>query len=261
MIHPLKLIFWGWALMASVMAVLWLYQRSKENATAVDAGWAAGLGILAVFYAANSPGYGPRRLLVSLLAGLWSLRLSSYLFFSRVLGKPEDGRYQALRRSWGKKRHFYFFLFFQLQALLDAVFSIPFLAILQNQKPSLSAWEWAGAAVWILAVSGESLADRQLFRFKSDPLNGGKTCREGLWRYSRHPNYFFEWIHWWSYVLMGIGSPYGRLTLLGPALMSYFLLKVTGIPAAEAQALASRKDYGEYRRTTSAFIPWFPKKD
>jgi steroid 5-alpha reductase family enzyme len=104
------------------------------------------------------------------------------------------------------------------------------------------------------------LADRQLARFKRRPESRGKTCREGWWRYSRHPNYFFEWLHWWSYVLLAAGSPWWVLTLIGPALMLLFLFKVTGIPATEAQASVSRSDYAEYRRTTSAFIPWFPKR-
>ena len=117
-------------------------------------------------------------------------------------------------------------------------------------------------AVWLLAVGGEVLADRQLAVWRANPAHRGRVCRAGLWRYSRHPNYFFEWLHWWSYPLLAWGSPEWQLTLLGPALMLYTLLKVTGIPYTEQQALASRgDDYRAYQHSTSAFIPWFPKKE
>jgi steroid 5-alpha reductase family enzyme len=116
--------------------------------------------------------------------------------------------------------------------------------------------------VWIISVGGEWLADRQLARFRQDPSNKGKVCRQGLWRYSRHPNYFFEWVHWWAYVLIGIGGPWGWLTLFGPAVMLVFLLKITGVPPTEKRALQSRGEaYREYQRTTSVFFPWPPKQE
>jgi steroid 5-alpha reductase family enzyme len=116
--------------------------------------------------------------------------------------------------------------------------------------------------IWCVSVGNTVLADRQLARFKRRPESRGKTCREGWWRYSRHPNYFFEWLHWWSYVALAVGANYWWLTLLSPSVMLYILLKVTGIPPTEAQALASRgEDYRQYQRTTSAFVPWFPKKE
>jgi steroid 5-alpha reductase family enzyme len=119
------------------------------------------------------------------------------------------------------------------------------------------------AALFIgaLAVVGESIADGQLARFRADPANRGRTCREGLWRYSRHPNYFFEWIHWWAYVPLAASSAWWPATLAGPALMLFFILYVTGIPPTEERALLSRgDDYREYQRTTSAFFPWFPRR-
>jgi steroid 5-alpha reductase family enzyme len=132
---------------------------------------------------------------------------------------------------------------------------------MQNPSPTFTLWELAGGLLWLAAVGGEWVADRQLVRFRADPVNRGRTCRDGLWRYSRHPNYFFEALHWWAYVLMGVGVPFGWVTLLGPLLMTVALLKISGFPLAEAQALASRgEDYRNYQRTTSAFIPWFPKQ-
>jgi steroid 5-alpha reductase family enzyme len=117
-------------------------------------------------------------------------------------------------------------------------------------------------AVAVLALGGEAIADAQLSRFRRDPANRGTVCRTGLWRYSRHPNYFFEWVHWWAYVLIGIAAPWGWLALFGPALMLLFLFKITGIPPTEARALESRGDaYREYQRTTSVFVPWPPRRE
>jgi steroid 5-alpha reductase family enzyme len=260
--NPLVLVAYGWLLTAVLMALLWWVQKIRQDASHVDVAWAAGLGSLAIFYAVLADGYPPRRLVLVLLVGVWAFRLALYLFLNRVWGKSEDGRYQNLRQHWGEKAQPYFFLFFQAQALVAVIFSLPFLVIAANSTPTLSWWEGGGVCLWLAAVVGESAADRQLARFRADLRNRGKTCRIGLWRYSRHPNYFFEWLHWWTYVLMGIGSSLWWLTFIGPALMLYLLFKVTGIPATEAQAVASRgDDYRAYQRTTSAFIPWFPKME
>ena len=126
--------------------------------------------------------------------------------------------------------------------------------------PELTATITLGICVWLASLVGESIADLQLARFRSNPRNRGKTCRDGLWRYSRHPNYFFEWLHWFAYVCLAWGSPWFVLSLIGPALMLVSLCWVSGIPFVEAQSLRSRgDDYREYQRTTSMLIPWFPK--
>jgi steroid 5-alpha reductase family enzyme len=125
----------------------------------------------------------------------------------------------------------------------------------------LSHLEYAGAVLWVFAFLGEVLADAQLARFKANPVNRGKVCDLGLWRFSRHPNYFFEWLIWVSYALFALASPHGYLGLISPALILFFLLKVTGIPATEAQALRSKGEaYRRYQQTTSVFIPWIPKR-
>jgi len=261
MADPFRLFLFGWLLLSIIMAGLWFVQKLRQDASLVDVAWSAGLGILALFYAANAHGYALRRGSLALMAGLWAFRLALYLFLNRVWGKPEDGRYQTLRRNWGEKAQRYFFIFFQAQALVAVIFSAPFLVIASHPAPVLSGWEYLGIAIWLIAIVGESVADRQLARFRADPQNRGKTCRVGLWRYSRHPNYFFEWLHWWVYVVMAVGAAYWWVTLIGPAFMLYLLFKVTGIPATEAQALASRgEDYRAYQKTTNAFLPWFPKR-
>ena len=262
MLSPLTLLALGALLMVLLMGGLWLVQRRTRDAGIVDVGWAAGLGLLALLYGVAAPGHPTRRYLVAILAALWSFRLARHLLVDRVLGKPEDGRYQTLRAGWGNQAQRNFFIFFQAQALLDVVFSLPFLAVALSPLAAPRALDGLAIAVWLIAVTGEFVADRQLARFRRDPANRGRTCRTGLWRLSRHPNYFFEWLHWWTYVLLAAGSPWAPLTLLGPALMLLFLFKLTGIPHTEAQALKSRgDDYRAYQRTTSVFIPWFPRKE
>jgi steroid 5-alpha reductase family enzyme len=246
----------GWLGMAVVMAVLWLIQQRTGKAGIVDVLWAAGVGVLSVVFAIYAPGYPPRRLLIGLLAGGWSLRLASYLLV-RVLKLPDDGRYEQMKQNQPR-----LFVFFQIQALWSMMFAAPMLLAAGNTVAPLGWWDAAGAGVFVVAVLGETIADRQLQAFRSRRSNKGKVCRDGLWRYSRHPNYFFEWVHWWAYVLIGWQAPYGWATLAGPALMLLFLLKVTGIPPTEENALRSRGEaYREYQRTTSVFFPLPPKRE
>lgn len=248
------------AIVTIVMLLLWLIQRRTNDAGIVDVGWSALLGVLAIWYAVALDGPTPRRFIVAGLAAVWSFRLAGYLLIDRVMSGEEDGRYQALRRNWANNLQVFFFWFFQAQGVLDWLLALVFLVAIINPEPAMQWTDYAGIAIWLVSVLGESVADRQLRVFRRRPENKGKVCRRGLWRYSRHPNYFFEWLHWWSYVLLAIGSPYAWFTLLAPALMLFLILKVTGIPPTEARAIESRGDaYREYQRTTSALIPWFPK--
>ena len=253
------LILHGWLFGVALLFVLWVVERIKNDAGVVDLGWTLGVGILAIYYAIVADGYVPRRVLVATLAGVWSFRLALYILLDRVLKDEEDGRYQNLRARWGEKAHFYFFFFFESQSVLIVIFAVPMLIVASDPTPGLGVRELCGIVIWLVSVGGESLADRQLARFRADPANKGEVCQVGLWRYSRHPNYFFEWVHWWTYVVMSIGAPYGWVTLVGPALMLLFLVKLTGIPATEYRALQSRGEkYRRYQETTSAFFPWFP---
>jgi steroid 5-alpha reductase family enzyme len=251
----------SWAMAAVLMAALWLVQRARTDASLVDAGWAAALGMSAILLAALVGGPPGRRLLVAALAGGWSLRLALHLYLDRVRGKPEDGRYRKLRAAWGEAAQRNFLLFFQAQALLVAILSVPYVLALTNPSPSPAA-AGLGAGLVLVSVLGETAADRTLAAFRAEPGNRGRTCREGLWRYSRHPNYFFEWLHWWAWAALAWGSPLFAVSLGGPALMLFFLFKVTGIPPTEARALETRgDDYRAYQRTTSVFVPWFPRSE
>jgi steroid 5-alpha reductase family enzyme len=257
----IDLLITGWPAVALVMFILWGIQRAQNDASALDAGWAAGLGILAVYYSVVAPGDPSRRIWMGFLAGFWAFRLSAYLLMHRVVGRSEDNRYRTLRERWGDRAQRNFFFLYQAEALLCVVLSIPFLLVSFNPSPSLHVLEILGVVVWFLAIVGETAADRQLTAFRADDRNRGKTCRLGLWRYSRHPNYFFEWLNWCAYALMSLPAPYGWAGIVSPAIMLLLILKVTGIPPTEEQAVASRgEDYRDYQRTTSSFVPWFPKR-
>jgi steroid 5-alpha reductase family enzyme len=246
----------GWIGAACVMLALWMLQRKTKNAAIVDAGWSAVVAALAIFYATQARGMDGRRLAIASMMGSWGARLSIHLLYDRILGKPEDGRYADLRRKHAHADK-WFFWFFQAQAAAAVLFSTPALFASVNPVPEFSSLEIIGATLWIAGFAGETTADRQLLHFKMDPENQGRTCQAGLWRYSRHPNYFFEWIIWVANATFAAASPWGWLSMSCPVLMLYLLLRVTGVPPTEAQALRSRGDeYRGYQATTSVFVPW-----
>ena len=246
-----------WAVLVVALALLWARQRKTQDATSVDVAWSAGLGFLAIVYPWFVDGDPTLRFLTGALGTIWALRLAWFLLSDRVLpATEEDGRYRAIREHFGPKTNFFLFFFYQGQAAVAVLFSLPMLAAMRHGQ--LDLWTAIGVAVWAIAVGGETIADKQLAAFRSDPANRGEVCNVGLWRYSRHPNYFFEWLHWWAYVLIGRGA---LLTWIGPVLMLVFLFRLTGIYYTENQAIKSRGDrYREYQRTTSVFFPWFPKE-
>ena len=168
----------------------------------------------------------------------------------------------TLRRQWSPHPDRAFFVFFQAQALAAVILSLPFALASRTSQTFPAATDLAALVLVVVGVMGETIADRQLVDFKQDPGNRGRTCRSGLWRYSRHPNYFFEWILWCGFGVLGLAGPLGWLGLAAPALMLYTIVFVTGILPTEAQAVASRgDDYRAYQRTTSPFVPWPPRDD
>ncbi len=251
----------GWGAVAAMMFALWLYATARKDASIVDAGWGYGLGLLGVLYAILADGDPTQRLVIGLLAGITGLKIGTYVLVNRVIGKEEDGRYQALRAKRPDTANRFFFVFFQAQGLLDVALSIPFLAAALNPSDGLEALEVVGIAVWAIGTVGETISDRQLASFRRDPANKGQVMSRGLWRYSRHPNYFFQIVTWVGFALIATAAPWGWLGWISPLLITFSILFVTGIPPTEAQALRSRGEaYRAYQRTTSALVPWFPKR-
>ncbi|HUA24980.1 MAG TPA: DUF1295 domain-containing protein [Steroidobacteraceae bacterium] len=256
---PWRCVLLLWGISAGAMAAGWVWQYRRRNSGIVDVIWTAGIGAGAVLYAATLSGGAAPRALLGLLAGVWSARLALHLAH-RVLHEPEDGRYRQLRERW-KGHQVKLFLMFQFQALLVVLFSLSFLAPARNPADAFTVWSMLAILIWAASVAGESVADRQLARFRADPANRGRTCRHGLWRYSRHPNYFFEWLHWFTYVALAVGSRIAWLSVSGPVLMYLFLRWVSGIPFTEAQALRTRgEDYRRYQESTPMLFPWFPRE-
>jgi steroid 5-alpha reductase family enzyme len=243
-------------------AALYFVARRMENHGIVDIAWSYAFGAIAGFYAWFASGWPVRRMLVAGMAIVWSVRLGTHLFIRVMSHHPtEDGRYRQLRRDWAANFATKMFGFFQMQAVSVVILGAAFLVTAINPAPALHPFEIAGIALWLIAVGGESLADAQLAAFKRDPANKGAVCDVGLWRYSRHPNYFFEWLVWVAFFVFALGSPWGWIAIIGPASILWLLLRVTGIPMTEEQSLRSRGDaYRRYQQRTSAFVPWFPKK-
>lgn len=247
------------ALCLLTMAGLWDLQRRTRNATSVDAGWALLIATAALWYGITGPGDPGRRWLAAGLGTAWGLRLGLHLLITRVLKEThEDGRYAAMRAHWGEQANRQFVWFYAAQATAALVFSLPFLALSHDPRPLVPSDAIAGAW-WLTTLSLVWLSDHQLARWRKDPANRGKTCTAGLWRYSRHPNYFFEWLHWFAYALLAWGGPAQWYVLGAPFVLLVLLLFVTGIPYTERRAVVTRPDYADYQRRTSAFVPWFPK--
>jgi steroid 5-alpha reductase family enzyme len=243
------------------MVVVWLWSVKIKNAGIVDIAWAALFSIVALLYAAVGDGYSLRKIAIAVMVCIWSLRLASFLYRRVASHHPtEDARYAQLRQLWHPNSDIRFLYFFELQGIVLVLLTIPFALICMNMKREFSFIEVAAMSLWLLAVLGESLSDHQLSKFKKDPQNKGKTCNVGLWRYSRHPNYFCEWLIWLSYFVFALGSDWGWISIFCPLLMYHLLTKVTGIPMAEEQSLKSRgEEYRNYQQRTNAFFPWFPR--
>lgn len=240
---------------------VFLYARKLDNYGVVDAAWAYSFGVIALFYGLSAAGWTHRRILIVALVAIASFRLGTHLFVRIRKHHPkEDTRYAEMRNRWADHFERDMFGFYQLQAVSLILLSIPFVLICTNPETSWHLLEILGAGLWLIAFLGETIADAQLSAFSHDPANKGKVCDVGLWRYSRHPNYFFQWLLWVSYFVIACGSPWGWLSVLSPLCILYLLLRVTGIPMTEAQSLRNRGErYRHYQERTSAFIPWPPK--
>jgi len=250
----------GFGIILILMTILWLVSLRLKNSSIVDIFWGTGFVIANwVYFMLTPDGYMLRKIIISILVSIWGLRLSIYILL-RNYGKPEDFRYQKWRKESGKiwwwKSYFQVFL---LQGVLLGIISIPLLAAQINPLPDhLTFFDFMGIAVWLIGFYFESMGDYQLARFKANPENKGKVMDKGVWRYTRHPNYFGDSAQWWGYFLIATAAG-GLWTIYSPILMTLFLLRVSGVALLE-KTMEKRPGYKEYIRKTSAFVPWFPRK-
>jgi steroid 5-alpha reductase family enzyme len=258
--HPLALFLLTAGIAVAAKTGAWVLQLRTRNAGLVDPIWAFTLGFIAVVYAAAGSAPPAVRLAVGVMGASWGLRLGLHLWL-RNAGKPEDFRYAQYRAQWGAAADRNLFWFFQFQNVFTLALSASAFmpAVFREANPPVANFVLAALLLGV-AVVGEGIADRQMERFRANPANRGRVCRDGLWRYSRHPNYFFECVHWLAYVPLAAGAPWGWAALAAPLVMAGLLTKLSGVPLLEEDLVKRKPEYADYIRTTNALIPWPPKE-
>jgi steroid 5-alpha reductase family enzyme len=250
--------------MAAVMTAAWATQRAAGNSGWIDVFWTYGTGAVGVA-AALWPFHGAfteRQLLVAALVAVWALRLGTYIFRRVVTSHEEDARYAKFKREWGPNYQTKIYGLILPQALITTIMMVSIEIAANRPVAGLDARDLLGAAILAIAIVGESLADWQLAQFKKTNTKKSAICDAGLWGWSRHPNYFFEWFGWLAYpvIALDLAQPTTLLTLVAPATMFVVLRFITGVPPLEDTMLASRGDaFIAYQNRTSAFIPLPPK--
>lgn len=236
----------------------WLVSLARKDVSIVDSMWSIMFLIAALIYARVTEA-GPRESLVLLLVAIWSLRLAAYITW-RNWGEGEDYRYQNIRANNSPNFEFKsLYIVFGLQAALAWFISLPLLAAISGER-EIGLLDFAGVAVWLTGFVFEALGDLQLARFKADPGNKGKVLQSGLWRLTRHPNYFGDFCVWWGFYLIALSAG-GWWSVLSPLLMSFLLLKVSGVAMLEKDIGNRRPEYADYVRRTNAFFPGLPGKE
>lgn len=254
--------FEGLLVVAIFFTLLWGISVYIKDASIVDMFWGAGFILVSAFYFLTTEMYTIRKIIVMLLVLIWGLRLSIHIMW-RNMGKGEDYRYREFRKKYGENRYWWvsFFQVFLLQGVLLWLVSAPLLgAQYFTENNALNILDFIGLAVWLIGFIFEAGGDWQLTRFKSNPENEGKLLQSGFWKYTRHPNYFGDAAVWWGFgiISMAAGS---YLPALGSVLMTWLIIKVSGIAMLEKTLLRTKPGYINYMRRTSSFFPWFPKKD
>lgn len=244
------------------MALLWIVSLILKNASIVDICWGAGFVLSNwVYFTLTPDGFTARKWLIGILVTIWGLRLSLYILW-RNWGKPEDFRYHKWREEEGERWWWFsFFKVFLLQGFLMWIISAPLLAAQISPAPAkLTLLDFGAVSVWFIGFFFEAAGDWQMARFKANPANKGKVLNTGVWRYTRHPNYFGDAAQWWGYYLVAAAASGGFWTIFSPILMTTLLLRVSGVALLERTLKETKPQYKEYIETTSAFVPWFPRK-
>lgn len=255
-------------ILSAMMFTAWAVQKRTSQAGWADVFWSFAIGIGGVIVALMPPSTAPieRRWLVTAMVAFWSIRLGWHILARTFAATYEDPRYADLRKEWGDNFQFRIFLFLQIQALCGLGLVVTIFAAAHRPGPALSVADYAGLAILVISVLGEAISDAQLRAFAADKANHGKVCDRGLWSWSRHPNYFFEWLGWVAYAVIAIDPSgawwQGWLSLIGPAMMYWLLVYASGIPPLEQHMLRSRGDaFKKYQARTSAFFPLPPRKN
>ena len=247
---------------ALAMLAMWTLSLGLKDASVVDVFWGLGFVLIAVTCFGISDGYQPRRLIVLTFICIWGVRLATFIFL-RNRGKGEDFRYQAMRRRHGKRfAAVSLYTVFGLQGALMWIISLPIqVALCADAVKKLTVFDALALTLWITGFFFEAVGDFQLARFRKDPGNRGKVMDRGLWRYTRHPNYFGDALVWWGFFLIAVPAGRGGIvTVFSPVLMTELLRNVSGVSLLEKTLLKSKPDYEEYCRRTSPFFPWFPRR-
>ena len=246
----------------ALVTTLWLWSVYRRDASVIDPWWSMG-SLLVTARTAVVTGITPGKTLLLAMVGAWALRLFGHLTL-RARGAPEDPRYQAFRRRFGAERYWWvsYFQVFLLQGVLMLLVSAPLQLAAAAPAPDPLAWnDLAALALFAAGFTFEAVGDWQLARFRRDPSSKGRALDTGLWRYTRHPNYFGEAVLQWGLWLAALDRPWGWFSALAPALMTWLLLRVSGVAMLERQLTKTRPGYEDYVRRTSAFFPWPPRLD
>jgi steroid 5-alpha reductase family enzyme len=250
---------WSGASVLMVAVFFWIISLVRNDVSIVDSLWSLMFLLVALVYGAMDGNSGPREFLIPVLVAIWALRLSAYITW-RNHGQPEDYRYQEIRANNEPGfRYKSFYIVFLLQAVLAWVISLPLAAAISGQS-AIGLLDYAGCALIVIGVLFEAVGDMQLSRFRRDPGNDGKVLDKGLWRYTRHPNYFGNFTLWWGFYLVALSAG-AWWTVISPLLMTFLLLKVSGVALLEKDISGRRPQYRQYVRRTNAFFPGIPRKE
>jgi steroid 5-alpha reductase family enzyme len=246
---------------AALMLLLWLVSLARRDASIVDLFWGPGFALVAWIGFAVGDGAPSRQWLSVVLATVWGLRLGLYLTW-RNWGRGEDPRYVAMRRNHGERfGRVSLYTVFGFQGLVMWVVSLPIQQAQAAPEPVTLSWiEGLGVLLWAVGLCFESIGDWQLARFRADPENRGRVMDRGLWSWTRHPNYFGDAVVWWGLFLIAVPTPGGAWTLLSPALMTFMLVRISGVALLERDLRRTKPDYAGYAARTSAFLPWPPRR-
>ena len=250
----------GLAAAIALGLILWLVSLAVRDSSIVDIAWGPLILLVGLTYYLTTDAPGSRARLIVALVALWAVRLAAHIG-ARNLGHGEDFRYAAWRAqhpdTWWIRSYFKVFL---LQGVIAWLVAMPLFYAITSRAPSgWTMWDGAGVAVFAFGFLFEAIGDEQLRRFKADPANKGRVMNTGLWRYTRHPNYFGEAVLWWGLGLIGAATPNGWIGLVGPAIITFLLIRVSGVAMLEKALRETKPGYGDYIARTSAFFPRLPR--